>query len=331
MLTTELAKGFFSEIGRRRVWRVALIYIVGAWVALQVADLAFPGLNVPESSIRYVWLAAMAGFPLALFLGWRFDLHDGRIVRTSPEDKDTAPKLSRADQIAVLATLAMAVTIFSIALVQIAATVESGDGTGTGVIGTKSIAVLPFRNMSGDEGNDAFTFGIHDDLLTHIAKISDIKVISRRSVMRLDTTIGIREIGRALGVATILEGGVQRVGDRLRINANLINVDTDQHIWADSFDRELTTSDIFDIQSEIASAIAHELQATLSPQDRTNLERRPTEDMQAYEAYLLGKQRLISRRGSDLRQAAADFCGSSSLGSGVHVSARWVGGSTLAA
>ena len=290
------------------MWRVAALYIVGAWVVLQVADLAFPGLSVPEQAIRYVWTAAIACFPLALFLGWRFDICRGRVVRTPGAGSEAALPMRRADYAVLGMVLAGAAVICVIAFARIMATVAPGiTERPVAEAVPKSIAVLPFQNMSGDAANDAFTLGIHDDLLTHIAKISDLKVISRTSVARLDKTIGVREIGKLLGVATVLEGGVQRAGDRFRINAQLIDTRNDQHLWAETFDRELTTADIFDIQGEIATAIASKLQAALSPQDMTNLERRPTANLQAYEAYLLGKQRLISRRSEDLRQATTYF------------------------
>jgi len=161
--------------------------------------------------------------------------------------------------------------------------------------------------MSGDESNEPFTIGIHDDVLTHISKIGDIKVISRTSVARLDPSMSIPDIGRLLGVATVLESGVQRIGNRVRINAQLIDTASDQHLWAETFDRELTTQHIFAIQSEIAAAITAKLKASLSPLDEMNLKKVSTHNMQAYEAYLLGKQRISTRTQTGLMEAVNYF------------------------
>jgi TolB-like protein/lipoprotein NlpI len=171
----------------------------------------------------------------------------------------------------------------------------------------KSIAILPFENMSGDAGNDPFTIGIHDDLLTHISRIGSIKTISRTSVLKYrDTTRTIPEIGKELGVATILEGGIQRAGDRVRINVQLIDTATDEHLWADTYDRRLTASNVFAIQTEIAVAIAAALRATLSTEEQRRLEYAPTENLAAMEAYYLGKQ-LLEERSRESLFAAVEY------------------------
>ena len=299
---------FFIELRRRRILRVTALYIIAAWVVLQVADLAFPGLRIPEAAILYVWIGAIAGFPVALIIGWRFDIVGGRIVRTAHGgiEENLAP--GRSDY-AILAVLAAVVAVISYELVVEIFKTQAPQTTRkiAAVIDAKSIAVLPFTNMSGDESNDPFTLGIHDDVLTHISKISDIKVISRTSVARLDSSLSIPDIGQLLGVATVLEGGLQRIGDRVRINAQLIDAASDRHLWSETFDRELTTQNIFSIQSEIAAAITDKLRLTLSPQDEANLNRTPTQNFQAYEAYLLGKQRMTTRRHSDLLEAKEQF------------------------
>ncbi len=295
---------FVKDLKRRRVFRVAALYIVGAWVALQVADTAFPGIGIPEAAIRYVWMGAICGLPIALILGWRFDIAAGGIVRTPKAGGHENLPLGRTDH-TILATLSLLVMMITAGLLwQIWLTRElpltAVADTG---LNPRSIAVLPFENISGEQLNQPFTTGIHDDILTHISKISDLKVISRTSVVRLATTMSIPNIGELLGVATVLEGGVQRVGDQIRINVQLIDAVTDQHLWAETFNRELTAQSIFDIQTEIAQAISNELQVTLSLQDRTNLERRPTKNLQAYEVYMLGKQRMSLRTSTGLIEA----------------------------
>jgi len=171
-----------------------------------------------------------------------------------------------------------------------------------------SLAVLPFENLSGDEGTAPFTAGIHDDLLTVISKIGSIRSISRTSTLKyLGTTKSIPEIGRELGVSAVLEGGVQRAGDQLRINVQLIDAATDEHLWAESYDRQLTAENIFSIQSEIARAVAGQLQATLSAAESENLDTMPTANFAAYEAYLLGRQRLATRNSASLAEAVDYF------------------------
>jgi len=175
-------------------------------------------------------------------------------------------------------------------------------------IPNNSIAVLPFENISGEEANEPFTIGIHDDLLTYISKIGSIKTISRTSVLQYrDTLKSVPQIAEELGVATVLEGGVQRSGDRVRINVQLVAAERDEHIWAETYDRELSTQNIFAIQSDVAKAIANTLQVTLSAQDQASLTRLPTESLEAYQAYLLGRQRMISRAGASLAEAAGYF------------------------
>jgi TolB-like protein/DNA-binding winged helix-turn-helix (wHTH) protein/Tfp pilus assembly protein PilF len=171
----------------------------------------------------------------------------------------------------------------------------------------KSVAVLPFANMSKDAASEPFTNGIYDDILTHISKIRDLKVIARTTMERLDPSLGIQEIGTKLGVAAVLEGGVQRVGDRVRINVQLNDCETEAHLWAETYDRELTTANIFAIQSEIATSVADALQAELSPEEQDRIVGAPTENLAAYEAYLLGQKRLSELTIAAMREATDYF------------------------
>ena len=298
----------YRELRRRRVLRIAAIYIVGAWIVLQAAALAFPGLDIQEAAIRYVWIAAILGFPVALILGWRFDFVGGHLVRTSVDDSKEFMVLSRSDYAILSGLILITVAIGYGMTVKVLSLREFQATEGfSSEIDPKSIAILPFTNMSGDESNEPFTIGIHDDVLTHISKIGDIKVISRTSVARLDPDLSISEIRDLLEVATVLESSVQRSGNRVRINAQLIDTESDQHLWAETFDRELTTEHIFAIQSEIAAAITDSLKVSLSSRDKANLRKKPPWTLQAYESYLLGKQRMTKRTRDELLEARSYF------------------------
>ncbi len=172
----------------------------------------------------------------------------------------------------------------------------------------KSIAVLPFANRSANQADAFFVDGIHDDILTHISRISALKVISRTSVMSYrDTTKNLKTIGEELGVSTVLEGGIQRAGNQIRVNVQLIDAATDEHLWADTYDRRLTANNIFAIQSEIAKTVADALRATLSPEEQDRLATVPTENLAAYEAYLLGRQRLARETAAAFAEAVDYF------------------------
>jgi TolB-like protein/Flp pilus assembly protein TadD len=239
-------QNFFSELKRRKVYRVAVAYAVVAWLIIQIATQTFPFLDVPNWVVRLIIVLLVVGFPVALLLSWAFDITPQGIRRTD----DIAPG--------------------SPALTKIP---------------DKSIAVLPFENLSDDKENAYFADGVQDDILSNLAKIADLKVISRTSVRQYrGGDRNLREIGLALGVAHILEGTVRRAGNRVRINAQLINARTDAHIWADTFDREAT--DLFALQSELAEKIAAALQANLSPREKASMQVHPTAHLDAYDLYL---------------------------------------------
>jgi TolB-like protein len=255
-------------------------------------------------------------FPLALIFAWAFELTPEGIKRETAVDP--AESVTRATgrklDIAIIGLLAIAVVYF--ALDKFALQAEPGQAVATTeeisaaqpAEREKSIAVLPFANLSRDAVNEPFTIGIHDDILTQISKIRALKVISRTSVMEYHNTAkNLKTIGRELGAATVMEGGVQRVGDRVRINVQLIDAATDEHLWAGTYDRQLTAANIFAIQTEIATAIADALRATLSTEERELLDAVPTEDMAALEAYLLGKQRMEKRTSVALAEAVDEF------------------------
>ena len=299
-----------GELRRRRVFRTAGLYIVGAWVALQVADLAFASWGLPDNTLRFVWITAIALFPLVLFFGWRYDITPGGIVRTPPASGSEDIGLQPVDYVILTGLLAITITSGWLLAGKV-----TGDPPAQAVVDTPqlnvdplSIAVLPFAARSNVDDTTYFADGIHDDLLTTLAKVSALKVISRTSVLEYrETNKNIREIGRELGAANVLEGGVQQAGKNVRINVQLINAATDEHLWARTFDRELTIENVFAIQSEIVETIAAELAATLSPEERARIRRGRTDNLEAFREFTRGKQDLSLASFKGLSDAVAHF------------------------
>jgi TolB-like protein/Flp pilus assembly protein TadD len=298
-------KNFFAELKRRNVYKVAIAYAVVAWLLMQVASQIFPFFEIPNWAVRLVVLLLVIGFPVALILAWAFELTPEGIKRT--EDVDLSPTLTRKTGrkldffiIAVL-LLVIAILLFQRLHPNVSPTVSSSLD--------KSVAVLPFENLSRDPDNAFFTDGVQDEILTDLAKIADLKVISRTSVMQYKnvSTRNLQEIAHALKVAHVLEGSVQRSANRVRVSAQLIDARNDTHVWAEKYDREL--ADVFAIQSEIAQKIADQLQAKLSPKEKAAIEERPTKDLAAYDLYLRAKELIYdgyvnpSRRSEDYFRA----------------------------
>ena len=261
----ESVKRFFVELKRRKVYRVAAAYVIVGWVLIQITTQVFPFFEIPNWTVRLVVVLLVLGFPSALVLAWAYDLTSHGIKRT--EDLDSKQ-----------------------ALVGNAIRGPWGDSQRResaqfAAVPEKSIAVLPFENLSDDRENAYFADGVHDDILSSLAKVADLKVISRTSVQQYKTgTRNLREIGEALRVAHILEGTVRRSGNRVRVNAQLIDARNDVHIWGDTFDRELT--DLFAMQSELAERITVALRANLSPREKASMRVHPTTDLEAYECYV---------------------------------------------
>jgi TolB-like protein len=277
----------FIELRRRRVFRTAALYIVGAWLVLQVADVVFPALDIPERAVRYVLFGAVFGFPAVLVFGWFFDIGAEGISRTQPAGPGEAAAslpLRRIDYALLVALLAVAAAIiYNMAgrVVEEPTFVRERAGDGPPMV-----AVLPFTAASLEGDSEFFATGVHDDLLTQLAQLESIRVISRTSVLEYkDTVLNIREIGAQLGADVILEGGVQSAGNRIRINAQLIDAYDDEHLWAQTYDRELTAANIFEVQTEIARAISAAMHTTLTPQDVSQLAIIPTDNMAAYREY----------------------------------------------
>ena len=299
---------FFSELRRRNVFRVAVAYAIVGWLLIEVASVVLPTLLLPDWTLRILVFFVILGFPLALFFAWAYELTPEGLKKEKDVDRSQSitRQTGRKLDFAIIGVLAIAVVLFAVDKF-----VWVGEGPATGVAVSddrKSIAVLPFADRSAAEENAAFfAAGIHDDLLTLLSKLGDLKVIARTTVERLDPSMSIGDIGAELDVATVLEGGVQRAGDRVRINVQLIDTTSEAHLWAETYDRELTAADIFTIQSEIATAIAEALQAALSPEEQAQITTAPTSDIDALYAYQLGKQRMETRISTSLEEAAAYF------------------------
>jgi TolB-like protein/Flp pilus assembly protein TadD len=265
--------GFFEEVKRRKVYRVAAAYIIAAGGIIQLASATFPAWELPPWSLRLVILLLLVGFPIALILAWAFDI-TAQGIQAAPDT--TAPRTRRRRNIIMLVATGVIISAATgfFLLPRVAA--HKVD---------KSIAVLPFENLSDEKENAYFADGVQDDVLTNLSKISDLRVISRTSVMQYrGRPTNLREIGKALGVSNILEGSVRRSGNRVRVNVQLIDANTDEHIWANDYDRDVT--DVFAIQSDLAREIANALQAKLSPEEKSQMMRKPTENGEAYLAFV---------------------------------------------
>jgi TolB-like protein/Tfp pilus assembly protein PilF len=305
-----------TELKRRNVFRVAAAYGIVAWLLLEVASVILPALRLPEWTLTLLVFLVVAGFPLAMILAWAFELTPAGIKRDSAVDPDEsiAHHTGRKLDFIIIGALSVAVVYFAVDKFVLQGDPEQGARSiervpgGAPIERKGSIAVLPFANRSANEADVFFVDGMHDDILTHLAKIRSLKVISRTSVMEYrDTTKNLKTIGEELGAETVLEGGVQRAGTQIRVNVQLIDAATDEHLWANIYDRQLTAANVFAIQTEIATAIADALRATLSTEERELLDAVPTENMAALEAYFRGKQRLEKRTSAELADAADDF------------------------
>ena len=265
--------GFFEELKRRKVYRVAIAYIVVSWALAQGLAQVLPVFDISNSVIRVVIALLLIGFPVALVLAWVFDVTSQGIRATSTP---SVPVARRRRNLIMLIAIGVIISVAAGFFLLPRASARKVD---------KSIAVLPFQNLSDEKENAYFADGMQDDILTNLSKIGDLKVISRTSVMSYrDGARNAREIGKSLGVGTLLEGSVRRSGNRVRVNVQLINANNDEHIWAEDYDRELT--DVFAIQTDLAQKIASALQAKLSPNEKARLDRRPTRDSDAYLLYV---------------------------------------------
>jgi TolB-like protein/Tfp pilus assembly protein PilF len=273
---------FFSELKRRNVYKVAIAYAVVAWLLLQAASILFPTFEAPPWVMKVFVAVIVLGFPVALVFAWAFEITPEGIKRA--EDVDLNQSITRRTgrklDFLIIAVLLLVIAVFA----------YQRFGPGQKVAAAtpeKSIAVLPFENRSEDKANAYFADGIQDEILTRLSKIADLKVISRTSTQHYKSAPeNLSEIARQLGVAHIVEGSVQKSGDSVRVNVQLIKAANDSHLWADTFDRKLT--DIFSVESEVAKAIADQLRAHISGEEEQVITAKPTENVEAYDAYLRG-------------------------------------------
>lgn len=300
----------FEELKRRNVFRVGIAYVVTAWLILQVADVVLGNIEgVPEWFFPTLLTIIVIGFPVALLLAWAYELTPEGVKR----ERDIDPREERSMQSrrvldrVIIAVLALALAYFAVDKFVLE---ETADIVEARVVpASKSIAVLPFRSIGSSDDGAAFADGMHDDILTQLTKIASLdKVISRTTAEGYrDSAKSISEIGAELGVATILEGSVQRAGDRVRVNMQLIDTERDNHLWADNFDRELTIENLFTIQSEITREVVEALQAVLTVNDESRLETLPTESLAAWEQVALGREWLEKRTPAALDEARRYF------------------------
>jgi TolB-like protein/Tfp pilus assembly protein PilF len=283
-------KSFFGELKRRNVYKVAVAYIVAGWALAQGLAQVLPIFAVPNWVIQLLVALIILGLPIALGLAWAFELTPEGLKRTEEVDYAAAAAHKKRAWIYVVIAGALAsIGLFSLGRYSAINTAPRQSEAATR-IQQKSIAVLPFENLSDDKQNTYFADGVQDQILTNLGRVSDLRVISHTTVRQYKSGVprNLREIGKQLGVTHILEGSVQRAGDRLRIAAQLIDARTDSQIWAETYDR--TAADLFAIQTELAESIVAQLQAKLSPEQKAWIEERPTQDLVAFELYLRAKQ-----------------------------------------
>jgi TolB-like protein/Flp pilus assembly protein TadD len=294
---------FFVELKRRNVYKVAVAYLVVAWLIAQAASLLLATFEAPPWAMKAFVVVVALGFPIALILSWAFEITPEGIKLES--EIDPAKSITRKTGRKIIAFTAVVAAIAAALLVfQILRARSTSPSAIT--ITNKSIAVLPFDNLSRDPDNAYFCEGVQDEILTRLAKVADLKVISRTSTQHFKSAPeNLPEIARKLGVMHILEGSVQKAGNQVRVNVQLISAMSDAHLWADTFDRQLT--DIFAVESEIAKTIAETLRAKITGSEKNSMAKAPTSSAEAYELYLKGRFFWNKRSGADLRKAIEYF------------------------
>jgi TolB-like protein/tetratricopeptide (TPR) repeat protein len=295
---------FFVEMRRRHVFRVTGIYIVSSWVILQVADLAFESFGLPTAAMRFVWYAHIVLFPLAVFWGWRYDITASGIVRTPPmaggESIDT--RLRTPDFVIISALVGVVLFVLGGTVNEISRLPQTMDhryALNRDVI--SSIAVLPFENLSADSSDKYLSAGMHDALITALARINAFKVISRTSTLRLSDELSLPEIGDRLGVDKIIEGTVTRDEDDVRINIQLIDAEREEHIWSESYVRSFDS--LVALQGDIATSVASAVQVRLTPEEMRRLESQGEVNPETYDAYLRAMYRIRRETGKGMREA----------------------------
>ena len=297
--------GFLYELRRRHVVRVAIAYAIVAWVLLQLASILFPTFGAPDWVLKVIVAVFALGFPIALVLAWAFEMTPDGIRRTEPaHSPDARPaevthRVGKQLNTVIIAVLALVIAVlladrFLVHTAPVPAASAAAPA--------KSIAVLPFENLSDDKANGYFASGMQDEILTRLAGIRDLKVISRTSTEKYAShPPDLKTVGRELDVASVLEGSVQKIGDAVHINVQLIDTGNDSHLWAQSYNREL--KDVFALEADVAQSIADALKAKLQPQESARVAAVPTTDPAAYDLYLRAMERF--NRANDASELTA--------------------------
>ena len=298
--------GLIAEARRRRVFRSGGLYVVGAWILLQVVALALQSLDLPDGLLRYFWGAAFIGFPIALIFGWYYDITAAGIQRTPPGDSPAAKALAlRIPDYLIIGALAIVAAIFAAGVFDRAR--YAGEFL---VYDPNGIAVLALEDLSGTEDQAYFSTGMHDALISSLSKISALSVVSRRSASSIDETMSMQAVGKTLGVRNIVEGSVTRQGSRVRIFVQLVDAARDVQIWAGTFEREMTG--VLGLQNDIANSIAEAIDVRLSTEEKLELAKQPVVDSASYDAYLRAMYRIhddsniIRREGIAILKKAAE-------------------------
>jgi TolB-like protein len=298
-------ENFFSELKRRNVYKVAVAYAVVGWVIAQIATQIFPFLEIPNWVVRLVIVLIAIGFPIALVIAWAFEATPEGIKRTEIADAMPAAAGQRKHAWIYIVVIGAAISVALFFLGRYTAGNKTSI-TAPNELSAKSIAVLPFDNLSRDPDNAFFAEGVQDEILTRLAKVADLKVIARTSTQRFKSAPeNLPNIAKQLGVMNILEGSVQKANDQVRVNVQLINAMTEAHLWAEFYDRKLT--DVFAVESDIAKTIADVLQAKLTGSEKQMMAAQPTTDTTAYELYHKGRSLWEKRSGDNIPKAIAFY------------------------
>jgi TolB-like protein/Flp pilus assembly protein TadD len=314
--------GFFHQLRERKVVKVAIAYGITAWLLAQIATQIFPFFEIPNWGVRLVILALSLGFPVALVLAWALQITpEGVRLEGGIPNEATARRTGQKLTVLIVVVAFAAAGLFVFQFFRQRTIPPEPNKTASTLLTIdtsreKSIAVLPLENLSDDKENAFFADGLQDDILTSLAKISELKVISRTSVSQYhgrEAALNLREIARALGVEHVLEGSVRRVGNRVLVSVQLIDARNDHHIWAERYDR--TLADSLGLQGELATQIAAALRTTLAPEEKARLETKPTDNPEAYTLYLraLGREGAVNHSSADLREAAELYARATAL------------------
>jgi TolB-like protein/Tfp pilus assembly protein PilF len=298
-------KKFFAELKRRNVYKVAIAFAIVGWLSIQIATQVFPFLEIPNWVVRLVIVLIAIGFPIALVIAWAFEATPEGIKRTEVADAMPAVAGQKKHVWIYVVVIGAAISVALFFLGRFTAGNKTV-ATAPNELSAKSIAVLPFDNLSRDPDNAFFAEGVQDEILTRLARVADLKVIARTSTQKFKSApTDLREVAKQLDVTNILEGSVQKVNDQVRVNVQLINALTNAHLWADTYDRKLI--DIFAVESEIAKTIADTLQAKITGSEKQMMAAQPTSNTEAYELYHKGRSLWEKRSGDNIPKAIAFY------------------------